>query len=106
MGDAIAEEAAIILAMLPLKILASKIMPRGKATTSFAILSSFQFLGMTVSRILGIIMTEAMGVRASKVTGCDFSMLPPLIAMCHQVFPTLVIGAAFLLVPRTIIKPE
>ena len=106
MGDAIAGEAATILVMLPLKTLASKIMPRGKATTAFAILDSFQFLGISISRIIGIVATDAMGVHASKTGGCDFTMLVPLSIMGHQVFPILSLCLAWYMLPRVIIKSE
>lgn len=104
LGEAIADEAAIVLVMLPLKTLAAKIMPKGKATTSYAVLDSFQFLGQSMARILGIVATEGFGVRASKVTGCDFTQLPVLVAFGQMAMPTISIALAFLIVPRTIIK--
>lgn len=106
MGDAIAGEAATILVMLPLKTLASRLMPRGKATTSYALLDSFQFLGVSVSRIVGIVMTKSLGVRASSTTGCDFTQLPVLIALAHMVLPILSLSLAWAIVPRVITKHE
>lgn len=106
MGDAIAGEAATIMVMLPLKTLASKLMPRGRATTSYALLDSLQFLGLSVSRIVGIVMTKNLGVRASKTMGCDFTQLPVLISLAHMVFPILSLALAWAIVPRVIIKQE
>jgi hypothetical protein len=106
MGDAIAGEAAMILVMLPLKTLASKLMPRGRATTSYALLDSFQFMGISVSRIVGIVMTRAFEVRASATTGCNFTQLSTLVAMAHMVMPILSLALAWAIVPRAIVKSE
>lgn len=104
LGDAIASEAATILVMLPLKTRASKMMLHGRTTTAYAILDSYQFLGLSISRIMGIVMTEGLGVRASQLTGCDWTQLPILVAMAHMVFPVLSLVLCWLLVPRTIVK--
>ncbi len=100
MGDAIAGEAATILVMLPLKTLAAKSMPQGRATTSYAMITGLQFLGISVSRIMGIAMTKGLGVRASQTMGCDFTQLPVLISMAHMVFPILSLAVAWGMVPR------
>lgn len=100
MGDAIASEAAIILVMLPLKTLCAKIIPMGRATTSYALLDSFQFLGISISRILGIGLANSFDVRASKLTGCDFTQFAVILALAHMVFPILSLSLAWLVIPR------
>ena len=100
MGDAVASEAAMILVMLPLKTLCAKIIPMGRATTSYAMLDSFQFLGISISRILGIALANSFDVRASKLTGCDFTQLPVVLTLGHMVFPILSLSLAWLVIPR------
>lgn len=100
MGDAVAGEAATILMMLPLKTLCAKILPKGRATTSYALLDSFSFLGISISRILGIALANSLNVRASAVTGCDFTQFAVALALAHMVFPILSLSAAWLMIPR------
>jgi hypothetical protein len=100
MGDAVASEAAIILVMLPLKTLCAKIIPMGRATTSYALLDSFQFLGISISRILGIALANSFDVRASTLTGCDFTQFAIILALAHMVFPILSLSLAWLVIPR------
>lgn len=99
-GDAVAGQAAMILVMLPIKTVAATILPVGRATTSFALLDSFQFLGIAISRVIGGTLAASFDVRASEVTGCNFTQLAVILALAHMVFPILSLALAWGIVPR------
>ena len=99
-GDAVAGQAAMILVMLPVKTVAATILPVGRATTSFALLDSFQFLGIAISRVVGGTLAASFDVRASEVTGCNFTQLAVILALAHVVFPILSLALAWGIVLR------
>lgn len=106
MGDAVASSAAGMLAMLPIKTLASRVIAGGGTTTEYAFVDSYMFLGQGLSRVLGMGLMTSLGVRADARGGCDFTMLPILIAIAHCVMPILSLTTAWAIVPRAIIKRE
>lgn len=103
-GDAVVAEAARILVMLPIKMLASQILSSGKVTMSYSLIDSFQFLGISISRIVGIILSKSLSVNAEHDGDCNFERLPQLVAFSHMVFPILTLTAIYMLIPRILLS--
>lgn len=103
-GDAVFAEAARILVMLPIKMLASQILKSGKVTMSYSLIDSFQFLGLSISRIVGIILSKSLSVNARHSGECNFERLPQLVAFSHMVFPILTLSFIYMQIPRILLS--
>lgn len=99
-GGAIVDPTASMLVTVASSVLVSNTVYHGRATTTYAVLLSFQYLGQSMSRILGLAITSYMGVRANRYTGCNFDNYPDLIVFTELVSPFLAICIAYLLVPN------
>lgn len=98
-GDAIIQQATQMMDFMPSAVLMSRMCPKGMESTVFALLSGFSNFGTVMSRTVGYMLAEALGVDSSSST-CDYSNLPALIVLCHVVSPLLIIPLSQLLVPR------
>ena len=102
-GDAMVQQLSIMLQMMPMALLTSSMCPRGAEATVYAILAGFQNLGCSVSSVLGVWLTQSLGVETSGAAdplgSCDFSNLGTAIAVAHLALPLLSVPLTFLLVP-------
>ena len=73
-------------------------------TTRYAIFSSFRNLGTLQSCILGLMLTEVMGVRADIDEGCDYRPFPRLLLVSGLCMPILAIAAAYALLPNLVVQ--
>ena len=123
LGDAVVGQVCSMLDFMPAVILISRMCPRGMEATVYAVLAGFSNFGQTMSRILGLMLTQSLGVVAdvtqpaasTSVPGdgipalttlppppgkCDWTNAPLLIFICHCLMPLLVFPLAVFLVPN------
>lgn len=102
-GDAMVQQLSSMLQMMPMALLTSRMCPRGAEATVYAILAGFQNFGCSVSSVLGVWLTQSLGVETSGAAdplgSCDFSNLGTAIAVAHLALPLLSVPLTFLLVP-------
>jgi hypothetical protein len=99
-GDAMAAPISSMLVTIALTVLLSNLVHVGKATTSYAIMNSLQYLGMSTSRILGMLISTSMGIHANRYTGCNFDNFSELIVLTKMVSVMLAISVSYVLVPN------
>lgn len=104
-GDAIISPTAFMLITIAMAVLVSNVVYKGRATTTYAILGSFQYLGESTSQIIGMLLAKGMDIRASRHTGCDFSNFVSLIILTKIVSVYLALTLAYALVPNIRFTP-
>lgn len=97
LGDAIIFQVATTFDLMPAVVLTSKVCPKGMEASVYALLASYQNLGGTVSRTLGVALTDTLGIKTTAP--CDFRMLPTAIVIAHVALPLLVFPLVFILIP-------
>lgn len=98
-GDAACQSMAAMMATMPMAMLTARLCPRGAEATVFAILAGFQNFGSSVASIIGVQLTEAMGVQANPLGQCNFEWLGSLIVVAHCIAPILSLPLVWWLVP-------
>lgn len=102
-GDAICQQLAVMLSVMPGVLLIARLCPRGAEATVYAVLSGFHNLGTTVASVLGVWLTAALGIKsvapgAGTSGECDFSNLGSAVLIAHCALPLLFLPT-ILLVP-------
>eukprot|EP00928_Gymnodinium_smaydae_P032959 TRINITY_DN23743_c0_g1_i1.p1 TRINITY_DN23743_c0_g1~~TRINITY_DN23743_c0_g1_i1.p1 ORF type:complete len:602 (-),score=62.37 TRINITY_DN23743_c0_g1_i1:101-1906(-) len=101
-GDAACQQIATMLAVMPGVLLISRLCPRGAEATVYAILAGFNNFGQNVSAVLGVWLTDALGVKGAADaagSGCDFTNLGLAVVLAHCVLPLAGLPLLFCLVP-------
>lgn len=111
-----------MLNFMPTVILTSKLCPPQVEATMFALLAGFQNFGSMVAGSLGVVLIQALGIRAGPapdgahvggdaasaalaaasdggVPLCDFSNLPYAIVLSHMLLPLLCVPLGYALLP-------
>lgn len=108
-GDAACQNMAQQMALMPMALLTARLCPRGAEATVFAILAGFQNFGMSVSSILGVLLTESFGIRATstgEVGSCEFDGLSETLIIGHCIIPLACLPLTWVLVPSTRMDDE
>lgn len=98
LGDAIISPVASMLSLLPVIILTAELVIKGHEATTYAVLASFQNLGSTISRLLGVFFMNAFGVYSTS-TSCSYENYPYLLILAHLVVPLVCIPFSYILLP-------
>lgn len=98
LGDAMILQVASMLDFMPAVVLTSKVCPKGMESSVYALLASYQNLGSNVSRTLGVLLIDRLGIKTRG--DCDFTNLPKAILIAHVILPLLVFPLVFVLIPR------
>lgn len=98
-GDAIIFSVASMLDFMPAVTLTSKLCPKGMEASVYALLASYQNLGSSVGRSLGVALIEVLGIKTPTKGKCNFDNLPLAIFIAHFLLPLVVIPLVFVLIP-------
>lgn len=104
LGDAVIQQVALMLDLMPAIVLTSKVCPREMEASVFALLVSYQNIGTAASRALGVGLIDFMGIRTTLP--CDFDALPMVILVAHIAFPLLTVPLVFWLIPDMNMRSE
>jgi hypothetical protein len=97
LGDAVISPAASMLKIIPMAILTSKLVQRGKETLTYSLLAGFQNLGQVYAKLLGLASMAAFGIHTTPP--CNFTYYPALLFFAHMLGPLLAAILAYLMVP-------
>lgn len=97
LGDAVVFEVAYTLDFMPAVVLTSKVCPKGMEASVYALLASYQNLGVNMSRALGVALIDTLGIKTTSP--CNFTNLPWAIFIAHVLLPLLVFPLVFFLIP-------
>lgn len=84
LGEAVLEPLLDMLAWIPTNALISMAAPKGKESSSFALMAGLSNYAKMVAGLSGAVIFNYAGV-----VGCNFDALPALIIMCYIVLPLL-----------------
>lgn len=99
-GDGVIAPAARILIEMATEVWVANTV-KSAVTTKFAIFSSFKNLGALQSYVLGLMLTQGMGVTADIDEGCSYISFVKLVMTAKLCLPILALGAAYVLLPNT-----
>lgn len=97
LGDAVIYQVILRVELMPAIVLTSKVCPRGMEASVYALLVSFQNLGLGVSRTVGDGLIHALGIRTTHP--CNFDNLPLAVLIAHVALPSLIFPLIFILIP-------
>lgn len=98
LGDAVITPVATMLKLIPMAILTSKIVEKGKETMTYSLLAGFQNLGSVVSKIIGIALIQAFDIQTTA-PNCFFEYYPALLLFAHMIMPMLSFVLAYVMLP-------
>jgi len=102
-GDAACQQMAAMLCLMPMALLSSRLCPRGAEATVYAILAGFQNFGSNVGSVVGVWLTEVLGITTAGAVNpnerCNFDNLNLAIILAHVVLPLAVLPLTNVLVP-------
>lgn len=98
MGDAVIFQVVVMLETMPAVVLTSKVCPPGMEASVYALLASYQNLGMSVSRTLGVALLDFLKIKTKEP--CNFDGLPNAILIAHVLLPALAFPLVFFLIPN------
>lgn len=102
-GVAVIEPAAHLVAMLALDILATECIDNAIATR-FSVYSSFRYVGMLQSYVLGLVFTQGMGLEADIDVGCNFANFPKFVLVTRMCMPVINIALTHVFVPNDMVR--
>jgi hypothetical protein len=97
-GDAVVTPVGIMIATIGLASFSSKTVYRHRETVTYSIVTSWQNLGVSVSRIVGLVLMELFHVRGDLNLGCNYDNYVPLLVLCKLVLPAFNFGLAYMLI--------
>lgn len=98
LGDAVVTPVATMLKLIPMAILTSKIVERGKETMTYSLLAGFQNMGAVLSKIIGIALIQSFEIK-TIAPNCFFDYYPALILFAHMIMPMLSFVLAYVMLP-------
>lgn len=104
-GDAVITPMASMLKLIAMAILTSKVVQKGKETWTYSMLAGFQNMGMVISKILGLALTQSFSIK-TVAPACNFTYYPALIFFCHMIMPLLALVFAYIMVPNAYQKTK
>lgn len=104
LGDAVLFQATNRLDIMPAIVLTSKVCKPGMEASVYALLVSYQNLGVAVSRTLGDSLVDELGVRSLEP--CKFEKLPLAIVVAHVILPALVFPLIYWLIPDSLMTDD
>lgn len=104
LGDAVLFQATNRLDIMPAIVLTSKVCKPGMEASVYALLVSYQNLGVAVSRTMGDALVDELGVRTLEP--CKFDKLPLAIVIAHVLLPALVFPLIYWLIPDSLMTDD
>lgn len=98
LGDAVITPVASMLKLIPMAILTSRIVERGKETMTYSLLAGFQNMGVVFSKIFGLALIQSFEIK-TIAPFCSFIYYPALILFAHMIMPMLSFVLAFVMLP-------
>lgn len=102
LGDAVIFQVINRCELMPSIVLTSKVCPPGMEASVYALLVSYQNLGIAVSRTVGDYLVDQLGIKTTPQvsTGqCDFGNLGLAVLIAHVAIPSLIFPLIFMLIP-------
>lgn len=100
LGDAIVNPIGLMISTIALAAFSSQTVYKNRETVTYAIVTSWQNLGVAVSRVMGLTLMHMLQVSADMDTGCNFDNYVPLLVLAHIVLPAFNIPLSYLLVAQ------
>lgn len=97
MGDAVIFQAINRIELMPAIVLTSKVCPPGMESSVYALLVSYQNLGIGVSRTFGDFLIDRLGILTTEP--CNFDRLPLAVLIAHVALPSLIFPLIYFLIP-------
>ena len=101
LGDAIVNPTGLMISTIALAAFSSKTVYKNRETVTYSIVTSWQNLGVAVSRVLGLTLMHAFNVSADMSSGCNFDNYVPLLILAHIILPVFNIPLSYLLVAQS-----
>lgn len=102
-GVAVVQPAAHLVAMITMDILATSCIDRAIATR-FSVYSSFRYIGMLQSYVLGLVFTQGMGLEADIDVGCNFATFPRFVLVTNMCMPVIAIALGHVFIPNYVVQ--
>ena len=101
MGDAMVTPIGIMISTIALAAFSSKTVYKNRETVTYSIVTSWQNLGVAVSRIVGLLLMDAFNVRGDLQDGCNLDGYVPLLILGHVVLPLFNFPLSYMLIANT-----